>query len=215
MHAKFSSCPLACHPCSLLATCSHAQFRLTFGSVHTEDNQSKYMSNTNHAPPPPKWRRQQHVMPASQGSRGPLWMVMMTCPRPLRVPPALCPVTCLLPCHVPPPPPLCATAAIKRHRRAFADCEPTEQSVKMQQYSHPWIENDAELSISVINKAGNWGNKFQRDARWVQRGKLVAWTPSRDDWEVCTSLLPQYYCCVTCVQIEERAHKHIKSMLPS
>ena len=25
----------------------------SFGSVHTKDNQSKYMSNTNHAPPPP------------------------------------------------------------------------------------------------------------------------------------------------------------------
>ena len=171
------------------------------------------MSNTNHAPPP-KWHRQRHVMLASQGLHGPSWTVTTTHPWPRCMPPAPRPVACLPPCCVPPPPLLCATAAIKRHKRAFTDREPTEQSVKMQQYSHPRIENDTELSISVINKAGNWGNKFQRDARWVRRGKLVAWMLSRDDWEVHMSSLPQYYYCVTCVQIEERACKCIKSMLP-
>ena len=50
-------------------------------------------------------------MPASQGSHGPSWMAMTTCPRPCCVPPAPHPVACLPPCRVPPPPPLCATAA--------------------------------------------------------------------------------------------------------
>ena len=46
------------HPILSLAThalslpLARAQFGLTFGSVHTKDNQSKDMSNTNHAPPP-------------------------------------------------------------------------------------------------------------------------------------------------------------------
>ena len=165
--------------------------------------------------PPPQQHRWQHITPVSQGLHDPSWTVTTTHPRPHCVPPTLHPVACLPPCRVPPPPPLHATAAIKRHGRTFTDCEPTEQSVKMQQYSRPQIKNDAELSMSVTNKAGNWGNKFQRDARWVRRGKLVVWTSSRDDWEVRTSLLPQYYYHVTCIQIEERARKCIKSMLPS
>ena len=100
---------ITCCPCSLLATCSHAQFRLTFGSVHTKDNQSKYMSNTNHAPP--QWCRRRHITPASQGLHGPLWTATMTRPRPRHVPPAPYPVACLPPCRVPLLPPLRATAA--------------------------------------------------------------------------------------------------------
>ena len=101
---------IACHLCSLLATCSCTQFGLTFGSVHTKDNQSKYMSNTNHVPPPQQ-RRRRHITPVSQGSHGPSWMTMTTHPWPRCVPPALHPVTCLPPCHVLLPSPLRATAA--------------------------------------------------------------------------------------------------------
>lgn len=47
-------------------------------------------------------------------------------------------------------------------------------------------------------KRGNWGNKLVEGARWVHKGKLAAWGPERDDWEV-----------------EERARKRIKRMLPA
>lgn len=43
---------------------------------------------------------------------------------------------------------------------------------------------DTELSAGV--KRGNWGNKLHEGARWVRRGKLAAWSPTRDDWEVST-----------------------------
>jgi hypothetical protein len=32
---------------------------------------------------------------------------------------------------------------------------------------------------------GNWGMKKAQSARWVRTGKMVAWGPGIEDWEVC------------------------------
>ncbi|TDL28806.1 hypothetical protein BD410DRAFT_738528 [Rickenella mellea] len=54
-----------------------------------------------------------------------------------------------------------------------------------------------EDTLHVGAKGGNWGNKTAKGARWIRRGKKAAWGPGRDEWEV-----------------EERARKRIKSLLP-
>ncbi|KAF8587301.1 hypothetical protein K439DRAFT_1630799 [Ramaria rubella] len=59
----------------------------------------------------------------------------------------------------------------------------------------PYHDEDCELNVSA--KGGNWGNKLHDGARWVRKGKLAAWTPLREGWEV-----------------EERARKRIKRMMP-
>ena len=106
-YTEFSSHPLACRPCSLLATCSHTQFGLTFGSVHTKDNQNKYMSNTNHAPLPTAQMATCHA-----GVTGGTWPIVdgndntspapshATCTAPCCLPPALsCAATATPTCH--------------------------------------------------------------------------------------------------------------------
>lgn len=55
---------------------------------------------------------------------------------------------------------------------------------------------DDELPVGT--KRGNWGRKLAQGAVFVRRGKLAAWSPNREDWE-----------------IEERARKRIKRMLPA
>ena len=36
----------------------------------------------------------------------------------------------------------------------------------------------------VYTEYGNWGKKNSREARWIRRGKMTAWGPGMDDWEV-------------------------------
>ncbi|KIY67584.1 hypothetical protein CYLTODRAFT_431252 [Cylindrobasidium torrendii FP15055 ss-10] len=57
-------------------------------------------------------------------------------------------------------------------------------------------DSDCE-PLSTERSLGNWGKKFTKDARWVRRGKMTAWGPAKEDWEV-----------------EERARKRIKLLLP-
>lgn len=41
---------------------------------------------------------------------------------------------------------------------------------------------DNELPVG--RKKGNWGKKLAEGAVFVRRGKLAAWSPNREDWEV-------------------------------
>lgn len=50
--------------------------------------------------------------------------------------------------------------------------------------SHGYTSDDEEAHAGT--KRGNWGNKTARGARWVRRGKLAAWGPPMEDWEVNT-----------------------------
>ena len=99
---------LSFHPVvSPCHTCSCARFGLTFGSVHTEDNQNKYMSNTNHAPPPMAQVATHHA-----GVTGVMWPIVdgdndtspapshATRTMPCRLPPALsCAAATTPTCH--------------------------------------------------------------------------------------------------------------------
>jgi hypothetical protein len=38
------------------------------------------------------------------------------------------------------------------------------------------------LNVSV--SGGNWGKKTLKGCRWVRRGKIAAWGPNMDEWEV-------------------------------
>ncbi|TFK57484.1 hypothetical protein OE88DRAFT_1691226 [Heliocybe sulcata] len=55
-------------------------------------------------------------------------------------------------------------------------------------------DSDQEERVSSVQ--GNWGLKHTKNARWMRRGKMVAWGPGMDDWEA-----------------EERARKRIRHML--
>ncbi|KAI0786066.1 hypothetical protein C8Q75DRAFT_721836 [Abortiporus biennis] len=54
-------------------------------------------------------------------------------------------------------------------------------------------EDDARYDPAV----GNWGRKSSRDAKWMRRGKMTAWGPGVEEWEV-----------------EEHARKRLKLMMP-
>ncbi|KII93398.1 hypothetical protein PLICRDRAFT_35598 [Plicaturopsis crispa FD-325 SS-3] len=62
--------------------------------------------------------------------------------------------------------------------------------------SQGYISDEEPLNPSTKN--GNWGKKMTRDARWVRKGKMVAWGPGMEDW-----------------QAEERARKRLKLLLPA
>lgn len=51
------------------------------------------------------------------------------------------------------------------------------------------FEDNIELHVGVAG--GNWGKKSMKGARWVRRGKAVAWGPARGEWEV--RLLVYFY----------------------
>lgn len=44
--------------------------------------------------------------------------------------------------------------------------------------------DDSEDELEVGTKGGNWGKKTVRGSRWVRRGKIAAWGPGMDEWEV-------------------------------
>lgn len=56
------------------------------------------------------------------------------------------------------------------------------------------FDNNIELHVGVAG--GNWGKKSMKGARWVRRGKAVAWGPARGEWEA-----------------EERARKRLKTLM--
>jgi len=46
--------------------------------------------------------------------------------------------------------------------------------------SHGYDDDD----IRFTSAKGNWGRKRIHDARWVRKGKIAAWGPGLEDWEV-------------------------------
>lgn len=39
-------------------------------------------------------------------------------------------------------------------------------------------------SLNISVSGGNWGKKTMKGCRWVRRGKIAAWGPNMDEWEV-------------------------------
>ncbi|KZT40115.1 hypothetical protein SISSUDRAFT_983781 [Sistotremastrum suecicum HHB10207 ss-3] len=61
----------------------------------------------------------------------------------------------------------------------------------------PLVYSSDDEELSVGNPRGNWGNKLVKGAQWVRRGKIVAWSPGRDDAEM-----------------EDLVRSRVKKMLP-
>ncbi|THH19718.1 hypothetical protein EW146_g1513 [Bondarzewia mesenterica] len=78
--------------------------------------------------------------------------------------------------------------------------------------SHDSDEEDASTTATL----GNWGRKTMKGARWVRKGKMAAWGPGIEDWEVCYAT----YCDTLWIlkrrldKAEDRARKRIKLLLP-
>lgn len=50
---------------------------------------------------------------------------------------------------------------------------------------HPSLEGASGDETEPIDVAkGNWGRKTAKGARWLRKGKLAAWGPGMEDWEV-------------------------------
>ncbi|KAI0094571.1 hypothetical protein BDY19DRAFT_913481 [Irpex rosettiformis] len=64
--------------------------------------------------------------------------------------------------------------------------------------SHGYSSDEDDVDVRFNTATGNWGRKTARDARWIKHGKMAPWGPSMEEWE-----------------IEERARKRIKLLLPS
>ena len=41
-----------------------------------------------------------------------------------------------------------------------------------------------DLELAAENPNGNWGRKSVKGAKFVRRGKLAAWSPTKGEWEV-------------------------------
>jgi len=48
--------------------------------------------------------------------------------------------------------------------------------------SRPYDSDDDELQAGT--PMGNWGRKHLRSARFVRKGKMVAWGPGREEYDV-------------------------------
>ncbi|KAI0343951.1 hypothetical protein BDW22DRAFT_1355186 [Trametopsis cervina] len=108
------------------------------------------------------------------------------------------------------PPPISYTNGVKRPHphpnQLFEDAKyedpsyvglPSNDTNGWYYPSHGYNTDDEESDVRFSTAAGNWGRKSRRDARWVRHGKMAAWGPSMEEWE-----------------IEERARKRIKLLLP-
>lgn len=56
-------------------------------------------------------------------------------------------------------------------------------------YPSHGYDSDDEIRFSAAR--GNWGRKTVKDAKWVRRGKMAAWAPAREEWEVRSSFALQ------------------------
>lgn len=72
-----------------------------------------------------------------------------------------------------------------------------------------------EETLNVSSQGGNWGKKTMKDARWVRKGKLAAWGPGMEDWQVRLLCYFAETHSHFLLQIEERARKRIKLLLPT
>jgi hypothetical protein len=50
-------------------------------------------------------------------------------------------------------------------------------------YPNHGYDSDEEPVAPGLSR-GNWGRKAAKSSRWVRRGKIAAWGPGIDDWEV-------------------------------
>lgn len=50
--------------------------------------------------------------------------------------------------------------------------------------SHGIDFDNEETTANLTAVAGNWGRKRIGDARWVRKGKMAAWGPNYEEWEV-------------------------------
>ena len=51
-------------------------------------------------------------------------------------------------------------------------------------YYYPSNGYDLDDDIPSPPFRGNWGRKMFNEAKWVRKGKMTAWGPSMEDWEV-------------------------------
>lgn len=56
--------------------------------------------------------------------------------------------------------------------------------------SHGIGSDNEDTTANYTAIAGNWGRKRIGDARWVRKGKMAAWGPNYEEWEVSEHLCP-------------------------
>ena len=76
--------------------------------------------------------------------------------------------------------------------------------------SHGYASDEDDVDVRFSTAIGNWGRKTSRDARWVRHGKMAAWGPSMEDWEVCRVIV-YVYCQTNCVQRSRSVHESVSN----
>ena len=82
--------------------------------------------------------------------------------------------------------------------------------------THGVYSDDDETTCLPGTASSNWGIKDKKGARWMRKGKIAAWGPGIDDWEVRSFVVAFLYCKLmdSGPQAEDHARKRIKMMLP-
>ena len=110
-------------------------------------------------------------------------------------------------------------------RRREVSLEPSCRWTAYGRHHSPFVLNDHNAwyypsqgfdpeteSLNISVSGGNWGKKTMKGCRWVRRGKIAAWGPNMDEWEVKHFLSSLE--SLTCVQAEDRARQRIRNLLP-
>jgi hypothetical protein len=48
--------------------------------------------------------------------------------------------------------------------------------------SYPETSDGEDLPVGI--STGNWGRKRLKSARWIKKGKMAAWGPAKEEWQV-------------------------------
>lgn len=57
-------------------------------------------------------------------------------------------------------------------------------------YPSPGYDSEEDDDVQLSAAVGNWGRKMLGGSRWVRKGKMAAWGPGIEDWEVRLFVCP-------------------------
>ncbi|KAG8220022.1 hypothetical protein J3R82DRAFT_1033 [Butyriboletus roseoflavus] len=127
-----------------------------------------------------------------------------------------------------------ASSSVARHTTQYAETNARRREVSLGSsrrwaaygpHHSPFVLNDHNAwyypsqgfdpeteSLNISVSGGNWGKKTMKGCRWVRRGKIAAWGPNMDEWEVKHFHSPLMF--LMFLQAEDRARQRIRNLLP-
>ena len=86
----------------------------------------------------------------------------------------------------------CAVSLVRRLTEHFCD-RPADHATPplsdLNAWYYPSHGHDSDEEDSRIEvRAGNWGNKHAKEARWLRKGRIAPWGPGMEEWEVSQTI---------------------------